>query len=232
MILRLLNWFAARRRSFTIPNLDGSPYLWRVLLRGRLTGENKRPPLSLYLHQFHSSDGDRDLHNHPWDWSLSIILWGGYVEEKRQRDGTIITRRLWPFMINWLGPKDFHRIRELKGRETWTLFIAGRKTRDWGFMVNGIFIPHQAYMQAKGFKPIEENIDPPPQWLEPCFDCKRPIVPPAHKYIRISQYHFVAVCQACGANLNIAKARVVLAEYINNGKIGSVLLEGRIKDAC
>lgn len=230
MIFRLLNWIAAKRRSFLIPHLDGRPYLLRVLLRGRLTGENTRPRFSLYLHRFLSSDGDAPLHNHPWDWSFSIVLRGGYVEEKRGRDGVTVIRRLRPLRINKLGPRDFHRIVDIKGKETWSLFFAGRKSRDWGFMVDGIFIPHQVYMVSKGFKPIEENIDPPPQWLQPCFDCHRPIVPPAAKYIRISKYHFVAVCQKCGVNLNMAKARDILSAAIKSGKIGTALLEGRTKD--
>lgn len=45
---------------------------------------------SVYLHCFHRSDEDRDLHNHPWDKSVSLVLWGGYVEERRvQQELTI-----------------------------------------------------------------------------------------------------------------------------------------------
>ena len=34
---------------------------------------------NLYLHVFHRSDEDRELHDHPWGF-VSLILWGGYYE--------------------------------------------------------------------------------------------------------------------------------------------------------
>src|SRR4051812_13096994 len=32
----------------------------------------------MYLHRFWA--GDLELHDHPWKWSFSLILWGSYTE--------------------------------------------------------------------------------------------------------------------------------------------------------
>lgn len=40
-------------------------------------------PVNLYLHKFHRGDDDEALHSHPWKWSCSFILAGGYSEERR-----------------------------------------------------------------------------------------------------------------------------------------------------
>lgn len=88
----------------------------------------------IYLHRFLKPDEDAALHSHPWKWGLSIILVGGYTEECI-RSGRIITRRLRPGRMNFFGTESFHRITELHGQETWSLFIAGPKAASWGFWV-------------------------------------------------------------------------------------------------
>jgi hypothetical protein len=81
-----------------------------------------------FLHHFHSSDkdiapsGTYYLHNHPWPWSFSIILAGGYVEERRRTDDTIEEKTYLPGSINTLTDKDFHRV-ELIGNDGWSLFF-------------------------------------------------------------------------------------------------------------
>lgn len=101
MIRRLLT---AVVRGLRPPRViqDGTgeiPYLSRWYLRGRpwmADGSdpfdhfgNPKPEaiwpkgIGVYLHRFHRSDVDRELHSHPWAWSYSIILAGGYIEERR-----------------------------------------------------------------------------------------------------------------------------------------------------
>jgi len=134
MILKLLNWIASFRPVRRIEDEHGDLYLLRIKLWGWMPGTTKHHRWSGYLHHFMRPDQDRALHNHPWKWSFSIILAGGYVEERQMEDGRIDTRYLRPGTINILGPENFHRITELHGKETWTLFIAGPKYKSWGFL--------------------------------------------------------------------------------------------------
>lgn len=88
---------------------------------------------SIYLHCFHNSDEDLELHNHEWKRSLSFILSGSYKEERL--DGNkVITKILSPGKINYIRDKDFHRV-ELLSKRVWTLFISGSKANaeGWGF---------------------------------------------------------------------------------------------------
>ncbi len=188
-----LNWLAQGRRYFLIPNFDKTPYLLRLLIRGYLPpkkGQPKDPKkykVNVYLHKFLSRDQDRDLHNHPWTWSFAIILWGGYIEEKRnRRTGKVKVRRLYPGMINVLGQRDFHRVLELKGQESWSLFFAGGKAGIWGFLVNGLFVRARDYLAAKGYvdEGPQSSDSKPPAWLLTCACCDGLFPPPGNYYVR------------------------------------------------
>jgi hypothetical protein len=229
MILALFNWIASFRPWFMIPNFDGTPYLLRVKLFGSLPREGeegKREEAewggSAYLHRFFSHDLERDLHNHPMEWSWSIVLWGGYTEEYRRKDGTIVTRRLWPFWIrpwaciNLLGPHVFHRITKLHGGQTWTLFRCGKKVREWGFLVDGYWIPEPEYVAKKKGLPVPAFKDPIPEWLLNCFDCGALLAPPAATYIRIDPYEPLPVCPKCSYSPNMAKARTAFVSAVEN----------------
>src|SRR5262245_48626738 len=120
----------------TIPGEDGRPKLYRTYLFG--TGKT----FGLFLHQFVRSDAPTRFHDHPWRWSVSFILRGGYVEERRRRDeGTVTRRYLKPGRFNVLVPEVFHRVELCDGRPAWTLFLHGPKIREWGFLdaVTGSF---------------------------------------------------------------------------------------------
>jgi hypothetical protein len=85
----------------------------------------------LYLHHFHRSDVDRELHSHPWNWAISLILAGGYVEERREGNKVVI-RKIRPGNINLIMRDDFHRV-DLREYDAWTLFLVGPKKSSWGF---------------------------------------------------------------------------------------------------
>jgi hypothetical protein len=118
-------------------NMDSTQkYITRTLfprLRGR----------RYMLHRIHIPDTDRGIHNHPWEWCRSHILTGSYVEERLLADGTIETKIVDSY--NELTKDDFHRIVELRG-EVWTLFEAGPRYQDWGFKVEGRFVPWRDYV--------------------------------------------------------------------------------------
>ena len=132
-------------RSRVVRNY-GEDYLLRFYIKhnGLLPG--------LYLHKFFQGDQDRELHNHPWMWSFSFILTGGYLEERKSNTGDVYTRHLKPGHLNLLGGKTFHRISLVdKGKGAWTIFCSGKKVKDWGFLIaeTGEVIPHKEYLENR-----------------------------------------------------------------------------------
>lgn len=115
-----------------------SPYLSRWYLAGDPDdGKRGRAPrrASLFMHCIHRSDDDRALHNHPWAWSVALVLSGGYSEERRvTRSGhhAVVRRRVGPGTVNVIRGDDFHRVDLLSGT-SWSLFLAGPKVTAWGF---------------------------------------------------------------------------------------------------
>lgn len=129
MIRKILEKWSDRLRVRTI-EIDGRPYLRRYLV-ARVLG------CELYLHEFLTADAERHLHDHPWAWSASVLLAGGYVEEVLDHvDGyagpiTFYRSHNAPG-FNLVG-RGFHRIAHMR-RATWTLFAVGRRVKMWGFL--------------------------------------------------------------------------------------------------
>lgn len=130
MVRRLLYWATSFLPTRLIPQA-GAPYLERYLVfRSRR--------LTAYLHRFVGEDGDRSVHDHPWSWSVSFILAGGYLELRTMWLDPLLgvrndVRVFEPGCFNWIRPRDFHRIVCTKPN-TWTLFLHGRRTKGWGFL--------------------------------------------------------------------------------------------------
>lgn len=154
MIIKFCIWISKYLPSFTISK-DGVKYLTRhyLFLKDRLF-------CNIFLHHFHSSDQDIGieghglLHNHPFDWSFSLILSGGYWEERRGLNGIVTKRLVKPFTINFISKKDFHRVDLVNEKDgAWTIFFTGsRKNNTWGFWdrISGEYID---------FKDIEGAIE-------------------------------------------------------------------------
>jgi hypothetical protein len=146
-MLSLVKWIAKWLPSFTITK-DGVKYLTRyyVFLKDRVFG-------NIFIHHFHRSDMDMGtngyglLHSHPFRFSVSFIISGGYREERRASDGTVYSRLVKPFTFNFISKKDFHRVDLLDEKEgAWSIFFTGsRKNNTWGFWdrVTKEFIPFE-----------------------------------------------------------------------------------------
>lgn len=119
---------------------DGTEYLERYYLMS--FGGWK-----LYLHRFTASDPDRGLHNHPWKFSVSLILSGGYLETRLKElstKGLVYSyKNTRPFSLNFISQNTFHHITILK--ETWTLFLHSKRVQDWGF-INTAESVHKGWM--------------------------------------------------------------------------------------
>ena len=136
MIQSLCQWLSSWLPSITIPQDNGKPYLTRYYLFGA-----DRQFGNIFLHHFHSSDLDRSrengsllLHDHPF-WGVSLILIGGYDEERCLKSDLIVRCKTFlPWSINIIRPNCYHRV-DLLQSDGWSLFITGprSKRRSWGF---------------------------------------------------------------------------------------------------
>lgn len=149
----LLKAITARMDPPRVINDGDTPYLSRWYLRGVPTMPDGSPPfdtrgepreaavfpnkggIDVYLHKFHRGNNDAALHDHPWSWGVSLILAGGYVEERRM-GRAVVQRILGPLSLNVLTADDFHRV-DLIEDDAWTLFVVGPKIKSWGFWLPG-----------------------------------------------------------------------------------------------
>lgn len=136
-----------------IVNDDKSPYLDRYFIHRRTRGWRWLP--SVYLHRFRSSDAGRDLHNHPWGTSLSLVLVGGYREERlviddEGMDKQVVVRMVKPFSFNIIRHDDYHRV-DLLEDDAWSIFITGKRVQDWGFWKEkeDVHVPWKQYLQER-----------------------------------------------------------------------------------
>lgn len=123
----LSRWYLIGKRPVLDPELPGQQFADQVAVAKR----EHRLPFNLFLHRFHRSDDDGALHSHPWAWSLSLVLVGGYSEERRQGD-SVVRRLIRPGMFNFIRGTDYHRV-DLLEYDTWSLFLVGPKASTWYF---------------------------------------------------------------------------------------------------
>lgn len=126
-------WCLALSRTLPVQriNPNGVAYLERYFVAG-WNPINKRPGPSIFLHRFVASDPDTAVHSHPWGWSSSLILVGGYREERCDGRGGVVVREFRPGDVNILDAHIKHRI-DLVGKDCWTLFLAGPFEKAWSF---------------------------------------------------------------------------------------------------
>jgi hypothetical protein len=124
-------WCDSITRGLHVERINrlGSPYLVRYFLAG-WNPVTKRPGPSAFLHHFLASDPSDTVHSHPWGWSQSLILVGGYLEHRCADDGTPSVHLYKPGDINTLRATDRHRI-ELLEDDCWTLFLTGPVEQSW-----------------------------------------------------------------------------------------------------
>jgi hypothetical protein len=111
--------------------------------------DRTRFPFNVFLHKFLKSDPD-DVHDHPWPYA-TLILKGGYYEWIPQfnADGSKSCEvRKWrgPGHFRICGANSYHRIELAPGITPWTLFMPGKQTRKWGFLVNNKWIESEEYL--------------------------------------------------------------------------------------
>ena len=147
LFLKLLE--KLNRKRIIMDRVSDQPYLERYYV---FLKERKHFPFNIFLHKFLKSDPD-DVHDHPWPYA-TLILKGGYYEWTPNFNSSGIkigeTR-------HWRGPGHFricrstsyHRIELAEDVECWTLFMPGPQKREWGFLYNNKWIPHNDYLEYR-----------------------------------------------------------------------------------
>ena len=126
---------------------DEQPYLTRYHLL-------HTPWFRIYLHRFVDGDG-ACLHDHPWAWWTSVVLWGGYVERSAYRFRGSGRLYGWSSQSRPAGSVAchgrgwIHSIVELYRIPTWTLMVVGQKVRPWGFYTLKGWIPWHRYSESR-----------------------------------------------------------------------------------
>ena len=125
-------WCEALARTLQVQHIprNDRPYLERYFAAG-WSPTNRRSGPAIFLHHFVASDSN-DVHSHPWGWSASLILVGGYREERCGPGGQVIVREYHPGDVNVLEANDTHRI-DLLSADCWTVFLAGQYEHAWAF---------------------------------------------------------------------------------------------------
>lgn len=144
-------------RHLIIPMPDGkTPYLERFILDDGDQSIPKEQRSKVYLHLIYEADGDRDPHDHPFDFT-STIIWGGYDEVVYTRwctkcdyhtkhddmaciycarplsSGQEFKDSFVRGMQNKKKAHHLHRITKLHNGPVVTLVQRGPKIREWGF---------------------------------------------------------------------------------------------------
>lgn len=126
-------WCQALAKMLTCDAIlrDGRPYLNRYYAAGWSPANRKSGP-AIFLHHFVASDSAQEVHSHPWGWSASLILVGGYREQRCGPNGNMTAQEFRPGDVNVLEADDKHRI-DLLSSDCWTLFMAGHFDKQWAF---------------------------------------------------------------------------------------------------
>src|SRR6202035_3956595 len=96
---------------------------------------------SVLLHYFCRGDDDASLHDHPWDFSTTILA-GGYVEHRPPtawNNAAGVGPEWDQRHLTWHAgdtirhlAEDLHCVGKVN-QGTWTLVRTGPKRREWGF---------------------------------------------------------------------------------------------------
>jgi len=149
-----------REPDLIIGRSDPEVYLrrWYIIPHNRF--------FNIFLHNFLLSDLSV-LHNHPWNFNMSILLHGSYLEHmpknteawlKNESRETIIKLRKPSIIPIIRYGHAIHKVELLNDVfnnpiPVWTIFISGKVIKSWGFYCDWGFRDHKEFL-----KKTPENI--------------------------------------------------------------------------
>jgi hypothetical protein len=137
------------RKRIIMDRVNNEPYLERYYL---FLKDRKKFPFNIFLHKFLKGDPD-DVHDHPWSYT-TLILKGGYYEwvpifdDNNKKISEVASWRK-PGHFRTCSANSYHRIELDPTIECWTLFMPGKQTREWGFLVDNKWVENEKYLEGK-----------------------------------------------------------------------------------
>ena len=99
----------------------------------------------LFLHHIVREDADPHPHDHPWPFTSWLLR--RWYSELSGADERMTGMHRW--LRHRSVPATFrHRITETPRGGAWTLVLAGRAEREWGFWVDGSWVPWYVYLKC------------------------------------------------------------------------------------
>ena len=137
------------RKRIIMDRVNNEPYLERYYL---FLKDRKKFPFNIFIHKFLKGDPD-DVHDHPWSYT-TLILKGGYYEwvpifdDNNKKISEVASWRK-PGHFRTCSANSYHRIELDPAIECWTLFMPGKQTREWGFLVDNKWVENEKYLEGK-----------------------------------------------------------------------------------
>jgi len=109
---------------WTLLRLSNTFWLWKLL---------KINDIRIYIHRFNKGDCSISVHDHPCTM-ISFVFKNGYSEEYWDTKSKLIKTQIFKApCIRKFSASHSHRVTLLKDKPAWTLLLAFKKTRNWGF---------------------------------------------------------------------------------------------------
>lgn len=164
-----LNTFQSKILNSIVDSIEKKPYYNILGQNGQdymkrewLIAPSKAIPIAARVHTICQSDADRHLHDHPWA-NCSVLLEGQYYElmphdkmdlsempvhlaeqVKTTEPVKAYLRKAGDVILRAAACR--HRLIVEPGTQVKSLFIIGRKVKDWGFYTEYGFIHHLKYL--------------------------------------------------------------------------------------
>lgn len=106
---------------------------------------------SIRIHHFLRSEPIRHQHDHAWDF-ITIILKGGYIDVSPSGIDKLKTGA-----IRYRKAEHIHNVVLPKTTDCWTLLIAFKPRRNWGFWVNNKLKRPLKYFNKFGHIACDDN---------------------------------------------------------------------------
>jgi hypothetical protein len=103
---------------------------------------------SLRLHHWHSSDDDRNFHDHPYSF-YTVVLKGSYTDVSDNGEHLMLPGRVT------YRPAEYRHYVKVPDGGCWTLLLTGPVVRKWGFWVRGKFRKANKYFLMYGHHPCK-----------------------------------------------------------------------------
>ena len=120
---------------------DGEPFLYRW----HVVPKNKRA--NVFFEVLTRSDPNPHFHDAPWGFRTQVLARSVWFETHRA--GTAFRTEDKCYAGSGFSSLSPHRLGLAVSDPALLLTLTGPRERDWGFYVDGVFVPHDKYLQQQ-----------------------------------------------------------------------------------